>query len=703
MTTYASFYTSSHLNLTIEQAFVDYASFHTSSVTWVTTEQPFVDYTSFHTSSVTWITQEQAFVDYASFHTSSLFYLHVHPAPLIAIVSVANILLERNVPSVPCIPVIGAGGVPPYISYSINPTLPTGMLFNTSSGQVYGTPTQLNAGTNYRVTITDYDLQTASASFYYRVIEQPIPPVPVAKYVRGNIVFVSTEASYGSGVALTGSTDNIELAHEMPTYQIDYGVEQERHAQYSKGDLKRVAPSVQSVISTIVVDAKGAGTSSTQAVNTHALLSACGLSASISASQLIYTPTPLGLPQNSVGMQIYGNGELVNITGSMGTFKLRADDSSAAKFEFTMHGIPSAITDTAPPARVFHSTAVTPPNNTHVSLSVDTYSPVVRKWTYNHDNEVKQRTDQNATRGVIGYSLGRRHPTLTCTIEAPQRVTWDAYNDYKLGTPRAISLSVGDPNVYNAYTLILPVAVLTKVTPGNDGSVATLELEWTSAISGLDTSDDMKLVFNGPLPPPAHLWYDTFTDTDKLITAHIPDIGSSYSSYTQYGAEMRVCTESGSYNAANVGYPSIAYGNIGVNDNFSIEAVVTAGPIPNQGAGICARTGNSGGAPTDKFLAWHDSSPTTVALQYNVGYGFVGITGYETYAWAVGTQKRMRMKYEGAALKFYIADADGSNEIQVGPTVAPNPIYYTIGYQNMGIYSDGWIGWRFDNLKVDSL
>lgn len=40
-------------------------------------------------------------------------------------------------------------------SYSITPTLPTGLAFNTTTGVISGTPTVLSASTNYTVTATN--------------------------------------------------------------------------------------------------------------------------------------------------------------------------------------------------------------------------------------------------------------------------------------------------------------------------------------------------------------------------------------------------------------------------------------------------------------------------------------------------------------------------------------------------------------------
>ncbi|CCD97795.1 putative Ig domain-containing protein [Bradyrhizobium sp. STM 3809] len=65
-------------------------------------------------------------------------------------------------------PVTGGGGTAP-LSYGISPTLPAGLSFNTSTGQVSGTPTAVSSTTTYTVTVTDANNGTASNTFQLTV------------------------------------------------------------------------------------------------------------------------------------------------------------------------------------------------------------------------------------------------------------------------------------------------------------------------------------------------------------------------------------------------------------------------------------------------------------------------------------------------------------------------------------------------------
>lgn len=63
-----------------------------------------------------------------------------------------NTVFNGTSPSI--YPVEGQGGTAPY-TYSISPALPTGLSFDTSTGEVYGTATTNNSNTAYTITVTD--------------------------------------------------------------------------------------------------------------------------------------------------------------------------------------------------------------------------------------------------------------------------------------------------------------------------------------------------------------------------------------------------------------------------------------------------------------------------------------------------------------------------------------------------------------------
>ena len=78
--------------------------------------------------------------------------------------AVASTSLTQNKAATSFTPVTGANGTGT-LSYSISPTLPTGLSLSTSTGAITGTPTATSSATTYTVTVTDANSATATNTF----------------------------------------------------------------------------------------------------------------------------------------------------------------------------------------------------------------------------------------------------------------------------------------------------------------------------------------------------------------------------------------------------------------------------------------------------------------------------------------------------------------------------------------------------------
>jgi hypothetical protein len=83
---------------------------------------------------------------------------------VVATQEIASEALTLNHGPVAFTPVIGTGGDAP-LMYSVSPGLPTGLVLNTSTGAITGTPTVTSGAASYTVTVTDANGATATASF----------------------------------------------------------------------------------------------------------------------------------------------------------------------------------------------------------------------------------------------------------------------------------------------------------------------------------------------------------------------------------------------------------------------------------------------------------------------------------------------------------------------------------------------------------
>jgi len=104
--------------------------------------------------------------------SSKQFILTSEPIPLYVSVAITNVTLYAYGDPASFTPVNATGGSGA-ITFSISPSLPNGVSFNTSTGEITGYATALSSSRVYTVTVQDQTEQTRSATFTMSVI--PIP------------------------------------------------------------------------------------------------------------------------------------------------------------------------------------------------------------------------------------------------------------------------------------------------------------------------------------------------------------------------------------------------------------------------------------------------------------------------------------------------------------------------------------------------
>ncbi len=103
--------------------------------------------------------------------SSKTFTLTVYPT-LVATQTQESSTLTKGTVVSSFIPVTGSGGSQTY-TYSISPSLPTGLSFNTSTGAITGTPTVSASLTTYTVTVTDSNTSIYSSNTFTLQINSP--------------------------------------------------------------------------------------------------------------------------------------------------------------------------------------------------------------------------------------------------------------------------------------------------------------------------------------------------------------------------------------------------------------------------------------------------------------------------------------------------------------------------------------------------
>jgi uncharacterized protein YjdB len=102
-------------------------------------------------------------------------------------------------------PVTASGGTTPYTYALTGGTLPAGMSFNTTTGQVSGTPTATLATTTFTVTVTDAATATSSKTFQLTV-NAATPPLSTTQAVASKTGTVNTAIAAFTPVTASGGT-----------------------------------------------------------------------------------------------------------------------------------------------------------------------------------------------------------------------------------------------------------------------------------------------------------------------------------------------------------------------------------------------------------------------------------------------------------------------------------------------------------------
>ena len=119
-----------------------------------------------------------------------------------ATTAIPTTTLTEGVAATAFTPVTGGGGTAP-LSYGVAPALPTGLLYNLTTGQITGTPTVASAATTYTVTVTDANGETATATFSLTVsgAVSATTAVPTTILTEGHLATAFTPVTGAGGTA----------------------------------------------------------------------------------------------------------------------------------------------------------------------------------------------------------------------------------------------------------------------------------------------------------------------------------------------------------------------------------------------------------------------------------------------------------------------------------------------------------------------
>lgn len=335
-------------------------------------------------------------------------------------------------------------------------------------------------------------------------------PYP-AKLMNLKALLTKLEATYGTAVSLTATTDGqlLALQDRFPgilqwnwNYNGEVGP-----APGNLGMLKRQGAVGRTISGSVPMRARPAGTTYAATVlpNIHTMLKISGLDSTLATGAYTYTPTADSITYSSATVEAYQRGEKWTARGVLGSVGFDITGPQIPIFTFDVNGIAdTVVADSAMVAPTYPNSSVAEPGAVGITLALGSYvAPVVRSASFRMNRSIDNpRLDLTAADVHQGFAPGGYDPEFRVTIEAPA-LTYphgtagvDPYRAFLNGEDFALSLTVGG-SAFNRWKWLAPQAQLKEFTPSNDGPVATWDLVFACRNSGLTTQTDaFRFVFD---------------------------------------------------------------------------------------------------------------------------------------------------------------------------------------------------------------
>jgi hypothetical protein len=345
-------------------------------------------------------------------------------------------------------------------------------------------------------------------------------PAP-GKLVHTIAVLLKEESTYGTPVALAAATDAFQMFYDGRDFgaplNIAYAEDGDLGVPVGElGRLKRVTPSGRSATLQLPSLFRGGGAAYSASVlpSIHRLMKAMGFDATLDATggaeKYTYAATAAGGVGTSLTMEAYarqipgGNVEKFPLTGAIGTFAIEAQNAKPPRWMFDLSSlINGEIVEAANISPTYPLLTVDPPKAAGMAIGIGSFAAnaVVRSWSYRHQREILPRPSLSSADATAGFVPGGRQPMITVTVEASAFVGTpfhasggiDPYRLHKDAPTLVFTLTVGSVQ-FNRFKINMPQAQVVEVRPGQDGAVATVELDIIGHQSTPILKDDVNFV-----------------------------------------------------------------------------------------------------------------------------------------------------------------------------------------------------------------
>jgi hypothetical protein len=474
-------------------------------------------------------------------------------------------------------PVTGAGGRAS-LSYSVAPTLPTGLVLAPATGAITGKPQGTSAAATYTVTVTDANTATATATFSLTINSAVVATQAVASKT------LSADVAATAFTPVTGTGGTGSLAYSVSPALPD-GLEMDPDTGAVSGTA--TAGASEAVYTVTVTDAVLATATATFSLSVNGPV---GATTDIADTTLAVNTEETGFKP---------------VSGTGGTGALSYSVSPTLPLGLTMASATGTITGTptVPTAAATYTVTVTDGNSTtataEFSLTVSTISTSISLSASNTSPEPGETV------------------TLTATVTPGLATGWVTFKDDGVALGAAVPLSSG-------------VATFSTSTLSTGSHTLTAEYAGSDTYEG-STSTDVTVSLLSPS--------SEFERNSDVVTQVVEDVAlSSISSQVEHAAapassatgRMIDNASSGSdIVVSSKGTPlafhgdlNYADGNLDTNSNFFGEEVIESGTkrrLVYGTVGVSKTDGGTTSALLNATIAWEWSPSEKAVLGYWLG------------------------------------------------------------------------------------
>jgi uncharacterized repeat protein (TIGR01451 family) len=574
--------------------------------------------------------------------------------------AIASTTLTQNHAATSFIPVIGSGGTGS-LSYTVSPSLPTGLSMAPATGAITGTPTVTSSATTYTVTVTDTNSATATATFSLTVNSA----VTATQAIASAMLTLNHAAMSFTPITGLGGTGPL-------TYSVSPSLPTGLSMTPGTGAITGT-PAVASAATTYTVtvtDANGQTATATFALTVNSVVTATQVIASTTltanAAATSFTPvtgsggtTPLaysvspGLP---TGLSMApGTGAITgtpSVTSSATTYTVTVTDANSvtatATFGLTVvaptpvlavavSGSPASV---VPGNNITYSIALTVSTGTAINASLS--DPLPAGLTFVSASETGPGGAWICTTPAVGGA-----GTVTCAIAsaAPGTYSFTIVAHVAAGTPAGPLVNTATANAGNATT-----------TSGSATNAIGLTTTSTTLVSSLNPSLlGQTVIFTATVSGSSPTGTVTFRDGATTLGTGTPN-GSGVATFTTAALASGSHAVTAVYGDANNASSTSSVLTQSVSQTATAVAVTSSvnPSAPGQPVTFTATVTSAGGTPAGTVtfsdggaaigtgsLAGGVATFTTAALAagaHNITVSYSGATGFAASASSALTQ-----------------------------------------------------------------